>query len=95
MTVALALGMSREAAGRFSFLLAIPAISMAAVWQLVQFASEPRAVAWGELALAALLSAATAFATIALFLKLIGRIGMGAFAIYRIALAAVIVYVLL
>jgi undecaprenyl-diphosphatase len=94
MTVALALGLSREAAGRFSFLLAIPAIGMAASWQLVQFARSPETTDWHALVPATLIAAATAFVAIALFLRLIGRIGMGFFAIYRILLAAVIFYVL-
>jgi undecaprenyl-diphosphatase len=94
MTVALALGMSREAAGRFSFLLAIPAIGMAATWQIIQFAQAPESLDFGALVPATLLAAATAFIAIALFLRLIGRIGMGAFAIYRVLLALVIVYVL-
>jgi undecaprenyl-diphosphatase len=94
MTVGLAVGMSRDAAARFSFLLAIPAISMAAGWESVQLIESQAPVAWGTLALAAALSAATAFAAIALFLKLIGRIGMWGFALYRLALAAVIVLVM-
>lgn len=95
MTVALSLGLDREAAGRFSFLLAIPAIGMAAGWQLVQFARAPATLDYGSLILATLLAAVTAFLAIALFLRLIGRIGMGVFAVYRILLAAVIVYVLI
>lgn len=95
MTVGLALGLSREAAGRFSFLLSVPAIAMVASWQLLQFLLDPEPVAWGGLAIATLLSAVTAFASIALFLNLIGRVGMGVFALYRIALAIVIVVVLL
>jgi len=94
MTFALALGLSREAAGRFSFLLSIPAIGMAASWQLVQFAQAPETLDWAVLLPATLLSAATAFAAIALFLRLIGRIGMSVFAVYRIGLAALIMYVL-
>jgi undecaprenyl-diphosphatase len=94
MTVGLALGMSREAAGRFSFLLAIPAIGMAAVWQAVQFAGAPETLDWRALVPATLVAAAMAFVAIALFLRLIGRLGMGVFAVYRILLAAVIVYVL-
>jgi undecaprenyl-diphosphatase len=93
MTVALALGLSREAAGRFSFLLAIPAIGMAAAWQIVQFAADPAPLAWGVVLLATALSALTAFVTIALFLRLIGKVGMAWFAGYRILLAVVIVYV--
>jgi undecaprenyl-diphosphatase len=94
MTVALALGLDREAAGRFSFLLSIPAIGMAASWQIVQFSSEPETLDLRILIPAILLSAVTAFIAIALFLRLIGTIGMGVFAIYRILLAAVIFYVL-
>jgi undecaprenyl-diphosphatase len=94
MTVALALGLDREAAGRFSFLLAIPAIGMAASWQIIQFASAPETLDWLVLTAAMLTSAAMAFVAIALFLRLIGKIGMAAFAIYRIALAGVILYVL-
>jgi undecaprenyl-diphosphatase len=94
MTVALALGLSREAAGRFSFLLAIPAIGMAATYQIVQFARAPETLDWGTLVPATLIAAAMAFASIALFLRLIGKIGMGVFAVYRVLLALVIVYVL-
>jgi undecaprenyl-diphosphatase len=94
MTAALAIGLSRQAAGRFSFLLAIPAIGMAALWQSLQFVDDPAPVPWFSLGLAAAISAATAFATIALFLHMIARMGMTAFALYRFALAAVIVYVL-
>ena len=94
MTAALALGMSREAAGRFSFLLAIPAIGMAASWQIVRFVRSPETLEPTTLVPAMLLAAITAFVTIALFLRLIGKIGMGVFAIYRILLALVIVYVL-
>jgi undecaprenyl-diphosphatase len=94
MTFALALGLSREAAARFSFLLAIPAIGMAAVWQLWQFAAVPEPIDWSPLILGTAVSAATAFMTIFLFLRLIGRIGMNLFVIYRLLLAAVIVYLL-
>jgi len=93
MTVALALGMSRAAAGRFSFLLAVPAIGMAATWQTYQFAKAPAAVDWPTLGFATVIAAVTAFAAIALFLRLIDRIGMSAFAVYRIVLAGVILYV--
>ncbi|HUF74212.1 MAG TPA: undecaprenyl-diphosphate phosphatase [Gammaproteobacteria bacterium] len=94
MTVALALGLSREAAARFSFLLAIPAIGMAAAWQAFQFARAPETLDWRALVPATIVAAAMAFIAIALFLRLIGRLGMGVFAAYRILLAVVIVYVL-
>ena len=94
MTVGLALGLSRAAAARFSFLLSVPAIGMAATWETFQLVTTPEPVLWGTLALATLLSAATAFAAIAAFLRFIERVGMWGFAVYRLALAAVIVIVL-
>jgi undecaprenyl-diphosphatase len=94
MTVALALGLSREAAGRFSFLLAIPAIGMAASKQLFDFAQAPETVDWQALVPATVISATTAFVVIALFLRVIGIVGMGFFALYRILLAVVIFNVL-
>jgi undecaprenyl-diphosphatase len=94
MTVGLALGMSREAAGRFSFLLAIPAIGMAASKQAVEFAQAPGTIEWPALTAATFVAAVTAFIAIALFLRLIGAIGMGVFAAYRVLLAVVIFYVL-
>jgi undecaprenyl-diphosphatase len=93
ITAGLAFGLTREAAGRFSFLLAIPAIVMAASWQTLQLVmGDPQPVPWGSLALAAAISGVVAFATIAIFFKVIDRIGMVWFALYRFALAAVILY---
>jgi undecaprenyl-diphosphatase len=94
MTAALALGLDREAASRFSFLLAVPALSMAGLWKMFQLFQETAPVPWASLGLGVVLSAITAFVTIALFLKLIGRLGMSVFALYRLALAGVIAYVL-
>jgi undecaprenyl-diphosphatase len=51
ITAGLALGLTREAAGRFAFLLAIPAIVMAAGWQTLQLVTgDPQPVPWGSLA---------------------------------------------
>jgi len=94
MTVGLAVGLSREAAARFSFLLAIPAIGMAASWEILQLVGSAASVDWPTLFVAALTSAMTAFATIAVFLRIIARAGMWPFALYRLVLAAVILTVL-
>jgi undecaprenyl-diphosphatase len=94
MTVGLAVGLSRKAAARFSFLLAIPTIGMAASWNTYELAVSPAPVLWSVLLIAAALSAVTAFAAIAVFLRMIERVGMWGFALYRLALAAVIVLVM-
>ena len=95
MTTGLALGLSRVAAARFSFLLAVPAIAAAGSWQFVEFVSVPTQVPWGTLAMAAVIAGVTAFLVIATFLRLIERVGMLVFALYRVFLAALIVYALL
>jgi undecaprenyl-diphosphatase len=95
MTMGLMLGLSRAAAARYSFLLSVPAIAAAGSWQVVEFASEPTPVSWGSLAAATLISGVTAFLAIATFLRLIERIGMLIFAVYRVLLGGVIVYVLM
>lgn len=95
MTAGLALGLGRAAAARFSFLLAVPALGMATAWQLLQFSTSTAPVPWGVLGLGTVVSAVTAFAAIAVFLRVIERIGLWVFALYRVLLAGVIVYVLL
>lgn len=92
MSAAMALGLTRSAAARFSFLLSVPAILAAAgleTWNLVQ---SPEAVRWDILAVATTLSAVTAWLAIRVFLNVIERVGMWPFALYRVALAAVIVW---
>jgi undecaprenyl pyrophosphate phosphatase UppP len=49
-------------------------------------------VLWGSLTLVGAVSGIVAFATIAVFFKLIDRIGMVLLALYRFVLGAVILY---
>ena len=92
MTVGLSMGLSREAAGRFAFLLSVPAVLAASGWQTIKFAVDPEPIDVIALVIAAIVSAITAFAAIALFLKFIGRMGMGWFAVYRFILGAALIY---
>lgn len=94
MTAGLMLGLSRQAAARFSFLLAIPTILMSSIlvtWGLMR-ASEP--VDWQPILWGVLLSFITAYACIHLFLRFIERIGMLPFAIYRLLLGSAILAIL-
>ncbi len=95
ITAAMALGLTRSAAARFSFLLSIPAILAAAALETWRLANATGEVRWGILLSATLVSAVTAYAAIRLFLAAIERIGMWPFAVYRVLLAIVIVYVVL
>lgn len=96
MTAGLALGLSRSEAARFSFLLSIPIIVAAGLLKSLELVEQQAVVAWGELALAVLVSAGSAYLCIHWFLKLLERIGFMPFVIYRlllgVALIAVIVW---
>lgn len=86
MTAALFLGMSREAAARFSFLLSIPIIAAAGLLYTVQLIQEGSTASWGTLAVGFLVSAVSTYACIHYFLAFIRRIGMQPFVIYRVIL---------
>ena len=92
ITAGLFLGLTRQAAARFSFLLSIPAILMAGGYQTLKLLQAGDGVDWPTLALGALFSAVTAYLCIALFLKWLDRIGMLPFVIYRLLLGAGLLY---
>ena len=52
------------------------------------------AIAWGTLSVAALISAIVAYLSIEFFMRFVNAIGLLPFAIYRLILAGVILYVL-
>lgn len=93
MTAGLALGLDRETAARFSFLLAIPAIAGASLLEFVELTQSVEPVPWDGIALGLAVAAVSAWLCIKLFLAAIQRIGMVPFVVYRLLLAAVIVVV--
>lgn len=94
ITAAMALGFERADAARFSFLLAVPVILLASAYSLFNLVIAGAAVAWSQLGIAALISAMVAYLSIEFFMRFVTRIGLLPFAIYRLVLAAVILYVL-
>jgi len=89
----LASGLSREAAARFSFLLSIPSIAAAGLYQLVSareelFASQGQVL---NLVVALVVSAAVGYATIPWLLGFLRTHSTFVFIVYRLVLAAVIV----
>lgn len=95
MTAGLLLGLTREAASRFSFLLSIPTILLAGAVETKELISNPAPIDWQALWLGALLSALVAYLTIHFFLKLIERTGMLPFVIYRLFLGGLILVLVL
>ena len=87
ITAALLCGLPRLQAARFSFLMAIPVISLSGGYKTWQLINENMA-SWGELALGAIVAAVSAYLCIHYFLQFINRIGMTPFVIYRLLLGA-------
>ena len=94
ITAALALGFKRQDAARFSFLLAVPVILLATAYELYVLVGSDTTVAWGQLAFGAVISAVVAYLSIEFFMRFVNRVGLLPFAIYRLCLAAVILYAL-
>ena len=88
------LGFERQDAARFSFLLSAPVILLATVYKGAELVLGDSVVAWGQLALGVVVSAVVAYLSIEFFMRFVSRIGLAPFAIYRLALAGLILYVL-
>lgn len=95
MTALLALGFTRVASARFSFLMAVPAIALPGLLKGAELVTADAPVAWSFLIIGALVSAVMAFACMHWFMRFVERVGMMPFVIYRILLAIVIVVVML
>ena len=70
--------------------MSIPAILMATGYETSNLLGKEQTVSWTPLLLAVLISALSAYACIHYFLKLLDRVGMLPFVIYRFALGAIL-----
>jgi len=95
MTAALFLGLTRQAAARFSFLLSIPAILMAGGLEGLELIKSANPVEWQPFWLGALIAFTVAYLTIHFFLGFIDRIGMLPFVLYRVLVGALILVLVL
>lgn len=91
ITAGLAMGLSREAAARFSFLLSIPVILGAGALKSVELAQSGSGSDWGAAALGALIAGVSAFLCIRWFLAFVHHAGMLPFTIYRLVLGSVLI----
>ena len=90
ITAGLALGLSRESAARFSFLLSIPVIALAGGVKAAEAWTSDAQVAWDAVIAGTAVSGVVAYLTIHWFLKLVERIGLVPFVVYRLLLGAVL-----
>ena len=94
MTAGLMLGLTRSAAARFSFLLSIPVILLAGGYKSLKLLQIGN-VDWMAIFIGIILSAVTAYMCIHIFLKVLERMGMLPFVIYRLLLGGVLLYLFL
>ncbi len=90
ITAGLALGLTRESAARFSFLLSIPVVVLAGLLKALEAWSGQAPVAWDTMFAGASIAFACAYATIHFFLKLVERVGLFPFVVYRMVLGVVL-----
>ena len=95
ITAGLFLGLTRQAASRFSFLLSIPTIGLAGLVTAKDLTESTISVDLQALWIGALLSFIVAYLTIHYFLRFIERISMLPFVIYRVLLGGVILMLVL
>jgi undecaprenyl-diphosphatase len=86
MTMGLLLGLTPQAAARFSFLLSIPVIMMAAGYEGLHLLSSQDVVAWREIGIGIAVSFVSALLVIHWFLKVLTHIGLWPFVLYRLLL---------
>ena len=94
ITAGLMLGLTREAASRFSFLLSIPIIIAATTLILYELITSTVAVEWSVLLGGTMVAGLSAYYCIHYFLAFINRIGMVPFVIYRLALGCTLLFVI-
>jgi len=90
ITAGLFLGLGRQAAARFSFLMSIPVIASAGALKTLDLYSSVDPVNWMMLIAGVATSGLTAYLCIAVFLRLLDRVGMAPFVYYRIFLAVIL-----
>jgi len=94
ITAGMILGLRRQDAARFSFLLSVPVILLATAYELLTVFASDTSIDWSQLGVAAAISSVVAYLSINFFMRFVNAIGLLPFAIYRVILASVILYVL-
>lgn len=93
ISTGLALGFTREAATRYSFLLAIPAVLGAGAYEATKIGSDT-SVAWAPTLVATAISFLVGYVVIAWLLRYISTHSFLPFVLYRVALGSVVLILL-
>jgi Undecaprenyl-diphosphatase (EC 3.6.1.27) len=86
ITAGLLIGLSRQMSIQFAFLLSIPVIAIASASILIELYGQPQVVNISLLFLGFVVSALSSYFTIVFFIKLLDRVGMMPFVVYRLLL---------
>ncbi|MBE8167896.1 MAG: undecaprenyl-diphosphate phosphatase [Shewanella sp.] len=90
MTAGLMMGLSREAATKFSFYMSIPTGLGAAILVTKDLVQSSQVIDYNALIIGTIVSFVSAYICIHYFLKVISKVGMMPFVIYRLLLGAVL-----
>ena len=93
ISMGLALGYTREAATRYAFLLAIPAVLASGMYEATKIGNDA-SPEWGATILATVIAFAVGYAVIAWLLRYLQTRSFLPFVVYRLAMAALIVVLL-
>jgi undecaprenyl-diphosphatase len=95
LTAGLFLSLTREAAARYSFLLAIPAVVMSGVFSLADvFEHSDRAPSVAQMVVATVIAFAVGYAAIAWLLRFVAHHTLYAFVLYRVLLGTTVLCLL-
>lgn len=94
ITAGLLMGYTREAAARYSFLLAIPAVLASGLFQLLKISEDPVEPAWGPIALATGIAFGVGYGVIVAFLRYVSHHSYRPFVYYRFGLGFLVIVLL-
>jgi len=90
ITAALLLGLSYKLSLKFAFLLSIPVIILSTLLMTLDLTASANTIDWLSLLLGFVISAIAAYATISMFIRLVDRVGMLPFVLYRLLLGGLL-----
>jgi undecaprenyl-diphosphatase len=94
ISAGLLMGYRREAAARYSFLLAVPAVVLSGLFELKDVVSGEAPVTWGPTLVATVIAFFVALGVIAFFLRYIATHTFRPFVVYRVLLGLVVMALL-
>ncbi len=90
ITAGLLIGLSAQMSTRFAFLLSIPVITLSAFLMLLELSHSAIEVDWIALVMAFIVAGISAYLTVVFFIKLLDKIGLIPFVVYRFVLGVLL-----